>query len=166
MPCYLIRCGETDKVKIGWALDVPSRVAMLQTGSWESLHLLRTWDGHQPAETWLHRRFADLHIVREWFTFTPEMLSVEPPVVVQAPRGKKIGDKDSIKRIVATFGSQLALARAVAVSRTIISWWIELGVPPGRIPAIIEAAAKLDPPVELTLSDFFSTSPVPERETA
>lgn len=79
MPCYLIRCGETDKVKIGFATDVAYRVATLQSAHWERLILLRTWDGDLITEGWLHKQFSSVRMAGEWFVFDPAMLEIEPP---------------------------------------------------------------------------------------
>lgn len=164
MPCYLLRAGETEKVKIGWAAGVQGRVRQLQAGCWETLHLLRTWDGEQPAEAWLHRRFSHLRIVREWFTFTPEMLSVEPPAHVKTARGGVVGDADSVRRIVSMFGGNAALGRAIGVSTTTVWFWLRYGIPAGRVPTIIVAATQLDAPINLEPHDFLAASPASERE--
>lgn len=158
MPCYLVRAGDTEKVKIGWAHGVQNRVRQLQAGCWEPLYLLRTWDGEQPAEAWLHRRFSHFHIVREWFEFTPEMLSVEPPEHVKIAKGGVVGDAVSIKRIVETFGGNARLGRAIGVSTTAVWFWLHYGIPVNRVPAIIVAAAQLDPPINLEPNDFLAAS--------
>lgn len=71
----------------------------------------------------------------------------------------------AVKRIVTLFGGQTALARAIGASQPSVFDWIQANrIPSTRIAAIVAAAAKLDPPVELTLSDFFAASPASERE--
>lgn len=79
MTCYLLRAGDTSNVKIGWAIDAQARRRELQAGCWLPLVPMRTWEGGRPTEMWLHNHFAHLRIVREWFRFDPEMLTVEPP---------------------------------------------------------------------------------------
>lgn len=69
------------------------------------------------------------------------------------------GIPNPIEPIVARFGSQTALARALKTSQSTVWEWVEKGrVPSTRIPLIIEAARRLDPPVTLEPNDFFATS--------
>jgi hypothetical protein len=81
--CYLICAGtatpsETSRVKIGYAVDVADRIAGLQTGHWDKLHLIRTWPaGSRKTEAKLQRMFRHVHIGREWFTFDPAMMTAE-----------------------------------------------------------------------------------------
>lgn len=78
MATYIIRAGEHGPVKIGRADDVPSRLADLQTGHHETLHVIRILDTPFDAEPILHARFAALRLRGEWFDFSPEMLSFVP----------------------------------------------------------------------------------------
>lgn len=82
MPVYILQAGNTDMVKIGWAEDVESRRAGLQTGHYEELRIIRVIETTAPAERWLHRHFAAQHVRNEWFRFHPEMLTIEPPTIV------------------------------------------------------------------------------------
>lgn len=69
------------------------------------------------------------------------------------------GIPNPIEPIVAHFGGQTALARALKTSQGTVWEWVEKGrVPSTRIPAIIEAAKRLEPPVALEPNDFFATS--------
>lgn len=96
MACYLFKAGDTDKVKIGFAIDVDSRRREIQSGCWERLVLLRTWmDGDKIAEGWLHRHFAASHISRDWFTFHSDMLSIDLPDL-SAERKMTSSDPDPI----------------------------------------------------------------------
>lgn len=64
-----------------------------------------------------------------------------------------------IEQIVAKFGGQTAMARKIGVGQTSVWEWIEKGlVPSRRIPQIIEAGRRLDPPLLLTANDFFVIS--------
>jgi hypothetical protein len=68
----------------------------------------------------------------------------------------KNGNSSIVDRIVAHFGGQNGLARALDTSQSTIWGWKSRDVIPSkRIPAIIEAASRLDPPVELSPADFF-----------
>lgn len=58
--------------------------------------------------------------------------------------------------IVDRFGGQNAMARALGTSQGTIWGWLRAGhVPSRRVPQVIEAAARLDPPVRLSPADFF-----------
>lgn len=61
-----------------------------------------------------------------------------------------------VTRIVAIFGGQTALARAIGTRQSVIYGWVDRGcVPSRRVHQVIEAAEKLSPPVSLTPADFF-----------
>lgn len=82
MPVYLIRAGENGPVKIGRASDPAQRLSDLQTAHWETLRLIRVWEGDAAEESALHLQFADLRIRGEWFGFSRSMLSdVSLPVI-------------------------------------------------------------------------------------
>jgi hypothetical protein len=77
MAVYFIRAGEDGPIKIGSADIVHARVKLLQTGNHLELVLLRTIDGDHTLERYLHRHFAAQRIRGEWFTFHPDMLTIE-----------------------------------------------------------------------------------------
>ena len=79
MSVYFIRAGESGAVKIGLTQNIKERLIDLQCGNHERLILLREIPGGPLVERWLHRRFAEYKIHLEWFRFTDEMLTVEPP---------------------------------------------------------------------------------------
>lgn len=67
------------------------------------------------------------------------------------------GNSSPIKAIVARFGGQTRLATILGTKQSTVWEWVENGrVPSARIPAIIDAAAKLTPPIELQPNDFFA----------
>ena len=74
-----------------------------------------------------------------------------------------------IASIVEQFGGQTALARRLGCDQSTVSDWVRNNrVPSQRIPEIIAAAAKLNPPVTLRPDDFFdlsATAPAPRRRT-
>lgn len=102
MPVYMIRAGETDKVKIGFAADVQDRIATLQTAHWERLFLIRTWEGDKVTERWLHQQFAASRIEREWFVFDPAMMTIET-LDLSALRKAPTDDPDPILPDIDTF---------------------------------------------------------------
>ncbi|GBQ79530.1 hypothetical protein AA13595_0050 [Gluconacetobacter johannae DSM 13595] len=63
---------------------------------------------------------------------------------------------DPVISVIALFGGQTDLARHLSTSQGTVWGWTQTGrVPSKRIPQIIEAARRLDPPVYLTPNDFF-----------
>lgn len=74
MAVYLIQAGGLPIVKIGKANCPVTRLAQHQTGHWETLKIIRLWVGDHAEESMLHRRFSDLHIRGEWFSFSKAML--------------------------------------------------------------------------------------------
>lgn len=74
MSVYMIRAGETGPVKIGHSIDPEDRLGALQVSHWETLRLIRLFEGAEPEEFLLHERFIDLHIRGEWHSFSRAML--------------------------------------------------------------------------------------------
>jgi hypothetical protein len=114
--------------KIGWTDgDAEERLRDLQCGSWETLRIVRLIEGTPATERWLHRHFAAQHVVREWFTFCPEMLTVEPPTLVR-------DDEPGMALIRAQRGLQAKIARALGVTRAAINLWKR--VPAEYVPVV------------------------------
>lgn len=82
MPVYIVRAGDTDMVKIGWANDPSDRLAALQCAHYEELHVIRLIDGPAYLEKWLHQQFSDRRLRGEWFRFLDQMMTIEPPHLV------------------------------------------------------------------------------------
>jgi len=73
-----------------------------------------------------------------------------------------------VSSIISRFGGQTALARILKTSQgTIWGWVAAERIPSKRIPQIIEAARRLDPPIQLEPNDFFDLShhSLPSQET-
>jgi len=66
-------------VKIGFSTNLDARLAALETSAGERLSVLRTIPGGRPTERWLHKRYASLRQMGEWFTFCPTMMEIVPP---------------------------------------------------------------------------------------
>lgn len=64
---YFIQQGDSGAVKIGCSKSPAQRLAGLQTGHSEKLHLLACAVGSQGKERDLHERFAHLRLSGEWF---------------------------------------------------------------------------------------------------
>lgn len=85
MAVYFIKCNEY--VKIGVAMDVEQRLYELQTGNPYNLVLIGKIPGGYRTEGILHKRFREMHIVREWFILTQEMVDIaEGRIEVQIPK--------------------------------------------------------------------------------
>ena len=65
------------------------------------------------------------------------------------------GRSSPLERIVSRFGGQNALARALSLRQSTVWGWVKTGrIPYDRIPGVVEAARRLDPPLELSAADF------------
>jgi hypothetical protein len=76
---YFMAKEGTDNVKIGWSVDVDQRRRQLTYDNGFDINVIRTIDGEPWVELWFHWRFSDSWLHHEWFTFHPEMLTIEPP---------------------------------------------------------------------------------------
>lgn len=152
MPCYILQCGDTDMVKIGWAdRDVEARRRDLQCAHWHELRVIRTIDGAEAIERAMHRRFKHRRVAREWFRFDPEMLTYKPAVEQSVPPGRAI-----VQAVCGRFGGQAGLGRALGIGEGTVSGWVSAGVVPYvRIVEIIAVGRRLSPAVLLTPNEFF-----------
>lgn len=146
MTCYLLRAGETDKAKIGWAAaDVEDRRCTLQAGCWERLILIRTWPGDRLVEAWLHRRFSRGNIDRDWFFWDGEMLTVEPPsendLLIQRLRAPKTIDPPAISDIIGLWPTIETFAEDAGVPVSLVRVWkFRRSIPADRWSRIERAA--------------------------
>jgi len=85
MPVYFIQ-NERGSVKIGHSVNPAKRLMLLQTGTLESLRIVRTIEGDDATERWLHRHFASDRVRGEWFNFREEMLTICPPSLPSSAR--------------------------------------------------------------------------------
>jgi len=69
MSVYVILESGTTSIKIGFTdLPVAKRLKELQTGNPSELQILAEQrDGGRDLEKYLHEKFKDCHIIREWF---------------------------------------------------------------------------------------------------
>lgn len=86
MPVYFIRSGDTGPVKIGWTDDVEKRRKNLQTAHPGPLRVVRVIQCRRGTETWLKQHYKPARLYGEWFAFSPEMLTIEPPDLDIRPR--------------------------------------------------------------------------------
>lgn len=64
---YFIQQGESGSVKIGYSKNPAQRLATLQTGHSEPLHMRAMAPGSMAQERALHDRFSHLRVSGEWF---------------------------------------------------------------------------------------------------
>lgn len=73
---YLVGCGTAGPVKIGFTTKEPAeRMAALQTGSPDTLHLLGSFRGTQEDERQLHARLVEHRLHGEWFRRCPPVIA-------------------------------------------------------------------------------------------
>jgi hypothetical protein len=66
------------------------------------------------------------------------------------------GNSNPVWRLMRHFGTQQAMALGLGVGQSTIADWVaNEKIPYHRIPMIIEAAARLNPPIHLEPNDFF-----------
>lgn len=78
MPVYVIRCGESGPVKIGFTTNFLARLRYYETHNPGPVTVLRYMGGTKEDEKRVHQRFGHLrvrsHPATEWFDFDPAML--------------------------------------------------------------------------------------------
>lgn len=70
---YVLRAGETMRIKIGYTNDIARRVVELQVGCPELLVLQLAVPGSLQDENELKQRFAAYRRHGEWFDLSPEI---------------------------------------------------------------------------------------------
>jgi hypothetical protein len=70
---YFLKNGKRKQIKIGFGVDLNSRIETLRASSPETLQVLATIPGDRATEGELHRRFAKYRIRREWFKLEGEL---------------------------------------------------------------------------------------------
>ncbi len=79
MSVYFATSGEGMPVKIGYSANPERRVAELSRAHNLDLRLIRVIDGNLKLERRFHAAFAHRRIEGEWFSFDPEMMTLETP---------------------------------------------------------------------------------------
>lgn len=64
---YVLQGDRPGPIKVGYASDVRARIATLQTGNPQELHLLHVVPGDPALEWALHKRLRRHRILLEWF---------------------------------------------------------------------------------------------------
>ncbi len=135
---YFILSGvpteERSFVKIGWAKDLKTRIATLQTASPLQFVLLGVEEGDRKDEGEWHKRMARFRFRGEWFEAEPVMEMLEEHWGTWLPR-TRIGLQypGALDECPRCFGSDSGASRpfypAKIVSKTPIQekWWDSLG---------------------------------------
>lgn len=90
---YFIQPAEGGLIKIGWAIDVSARMAILQCGSPVVLTVIHSEMGTKKREKGFHKLFAAHRRHGEWFEAAPDILTyiewskANPP---EGPMGPKL----------------------------------------------------------------------------
>lgn len=69
---YFVQNGNR-AIKIGSTIDLKTRLSTLQNACSEKLVVLGVIDGGEETERRLHKKFAHLRLIGEWFTPSPEL---------------------------------------------------------------------------------------------
>lgn len=85
MSVYIAMKGD-GSVKIGTSERVLPRVSNLRWQYKDTFTIIRIIPGSYPEERWMHRTFKDQRIKGEFFTFSAEMMTVNPPSVEEIMR--------------------------------------------------------------------------------
>lgn len=73
--CYVYFVQRGDQIKVGSAVEIPSRMKTLQTAHSAPLTLLAAVPGHVLIEKAIHRKFGHLRKSGEWFSADAELLA-------------------------------------------------------------------------------------------
>lgn len=127
MPVYFARVG--DAVKIGWAVDVERRVALLQCGHPEPMAVVRVVDGDRGLEAAFHRHFHPLRIRGEWFRWTEDMATVELAIAAPPqPPAPPDHHLSALQYLTSRMGGDIPVAGKLGVSRQVLSSWRRRGI--------------------------------------
>ncbi len=109
---YIVRAGKF--IKIGFATDVPRRLAQLQTGTSEPLQLLAVIpECTMKLEKLLHLRLADFKERGEWFRYTGRCRAFIVTIMSGA-RPKTAADIDNLWEFAAGMGALQNARRTLA----------------------------------------------------
>lgn len=164
---YIARMGTDGPVKIGIAANPLERIAKIQRALPEKMIVIQLVKGGRAGETMLHKRFAHLRLLGEWFTYCDEMthdFGDLSKLRVLVPGTQHIIDKfgepesypdSTARRIAMRFGGQAAAARAFGIGQTTVFSWLKAGHIPQKHWKTVKAAARQHvPPFELSADDF------------
>lgn len=152
--------GGDSPVKIGWAANPKHRVSMLQIGNHRKLKILhaRAFETSETAkrvENHLHTKFSGNCISGEWFAVTGAEAATELDTIDAAAIPLTNSPHTAAARIIAKFGTQAALGKALGLKPSAISRWQKSGfIPAWHFTGILAAAQSAG--IRLTADDFFA----------
>lgn len=135
MAVYFIQARDDEgPVKIGFCgRDVSTRMSQLQALTPDAIEVMRVLpDACRVVERWLHGHYAARLIRGEWFRFTPEMRTIEPPTRRDAIR--------DLRGLVSAVGAE-TLGRGIRRAPPVIYQWSHDGGAPAEWAAKLAAAA-------------------------
>lgn len=133
MPVYIIRAGDTDMVKIGWADEPEQRRAVLQTAHWMPLQIVRLIEGIPATERWMHRRFATVRVTNEWFRWDDDMRHVQPPQI--------LSEVNPVTDIIDALDGPAKVSKATGINiNTVRNWYDRKSIPARYHAAILRIA--------------------------
>lgn len=135
---YFIQSGANGPIKIGTALNVTKRMAMLQTGNPEQLMLLSTVSGGRDLESALHFHLASERVRGEWFKPSGAVFAamVALPEDILPLTFNTCGD------VIRLLGGPTTVARDLRVpTSTVHSWCIKNSIPNWRHASLVKLAA-------------------------
>lgn len=156
---YFMQAGESGHVKIGWTANARTlklRQATLQGAHFHSLTVIRTIaDAPKWGERWLHNAFSDIRTGGEWFTYQPEMLTIN------IPETQPGGESNGIGRLSKAIQLRIAPEELAALDAYCAEGRRVTGEPFARTEVIRLAVAKLvSEPKRLAREAALSGSPI------
>lgn len=149
---YMFKAKGADICKIGTAGNVEARFKNCATHCPFPLEVFETREGGRTIEHLIHKRCASFRVHREWFDFTPEVISIfrstsEKDLEIVEPKTAFIdeGDFNFVERLRISLGeTQAVFAKRFKVSQVTVHFWEKSGPPTrGMVrEALIDLAAK------------------------
>ena len=102
---YFIQVGDDGPIKIGSSSNAGGRLATLQNGHYERLHLIGTTPGGYVVESVIHQKLAQFVIRGEWYAAVPEVLAEiqEPMERIHDALDLAVVAREHLQRAIALF---------------------------------------------------------------
>lgn len=152
---YFAKAEGTNLVKIGFATSVERRLLQLQAGCPHRLTIVRVTEGDRGTEAAFHALFAEHHLDREWFNWSPRMAAEGPTVAAPPATGsfaKLIADLGGPTVVAARTGIGLDAVKKMSARNKIAAWhwptFQALGIPAETLIACQRSKAAPDAPAD------------------
>lgn len=127
MAVYFARAEGTNFVKIGFATTVSRRMLHLQAGCPYKLTVVRVELGDRRVESAFHALFAEHHLERDWFNWSPRMAKEMPrpaPVVpiVLASGDDDLSNETEVAKNIKKYGPRNVAAISGIPYWTLVRW--------------------------------------------